>query len=81
MKSLKRRGPRTEPWGLSEVVASQLEHLRLSSTTDWVLPVRYEKTQKSTVSENPGACNLISNLEWHTVSKALLKSNSTRIVT
>ena len=77
-----KRGPRTEPCGIPEVVSSRSEQPPLSSTTACDLPVRYENIHFNASSENPTLRNLIiRSLEWDAVSKTLLKSNRTKIVT
>ena len=73
MKSKKRRGPKTEPWGTPEVTGSHEENLPLT-TTRWRRLVKNAFNQIKISPEIPRDSNFNSKRGWETESKAFARS-------
>lgn len=75
----KRMGPRMEPWGTPQVSGAAIEQYSLR-WTEKILSVRYDWNHLTAVPLMPMHCSRHDKrILWSTVSKAAVRSRSTRI--
>ena len=81
VKSVKSRGPKTDPWGTPNL-RSALEDKQLPSLILWHLPVRCDLNQLSAFPVTPNQLSsLCKRIVWSMASKAAERSTNVSVVT